>query len=86
MVLTGIGNIAAPLAQIRANGSVAASSTASQGTGNYGTYPLYIGARNNSSLWFNGHLHSLIIAGSAVSAGNISATEQWVAGKTGITI
>ena len=30
--------------------------------------------------------HSLIIAGSAVSAGNISATEQWVAGKTGISI
>ena len=36
--------------------------------------------------WNNGHLHSLIIAGSAVSAGNISATEQWVAGKTGIQI
>ena len=30
--------------------------------------------------------YSLIIAGSAVSAGNISATEQWVAGKTGIVI
>ena len=56
------------------------------GTGNFGTYPLYIGARNNSSLWFNGHLHSLIIAGSAVSASNISATEQWVAGKVGIQI
>ena len=56
------------------------------GTGNFGTYPLYIGSRNNASTWFNGHLYSLIIAGSAVSAGNISATEQWVAGKTGIQI
>ena len=56
------------------------------GTGNFGTYPLYIGSRNNAELRFNGHLYSLIIAGSAVSAGNINATEQWVAGKTGIVI
>ena len=30
--------------------------------------------------------YSLIIAGSAVSAGNISATEQYIANKTGIQI
>jgi hypothetical protein len=56
------------------------------GGGNFGTYPLYIGRRNNVTFPFNGHLHSLIIAGSAVSAGNISATEQWVAQKTGLVI
>ena len=71
---------------LRANTIEIINNASTQGTGNYGTYPLYIGSRNNSSLWFNGHLHSLIIAGSAVSAGNISATEQWVAGKTGIQI
>ena len=54
--------------------------------GNFANAPLYIGSRNNSTFWLNGHLHSLIIAGSAVSAGNISATEQWVANKTGIVI
>lgn len=31
-------------------------------------------------------LHGLIVVGSAVSAGNISATESWMAGKTGIVI
>lgn len=72
---------------IRRNGALAGSSVNTTfGGGNFGTYPLYIGSRANSSLWFNGHLHSLIIAGSAVSAGNISATEQWVAQRTGIVI
>ena len=85
-VLVGTADIAGDSCIIRVNGAVADTEAGDQGTGNYGTYPLYIGARNNSSLWLNGQLYSLIIAGSAVSAGNISATEQWVAGKTGIQI
>jgi len=84
-VLTGIGDISGDIATLRANG-VASTNTGDQGAGNYGTYPLFIGARNNASSWLNGHLYSLIIAGSAVSAGNISATEQWVAGKTGLVL
>ena len=79
-------DIAAPLVSVRINGTAVGSNSGSQGTGNFGTYPLYVGSRNNASFRFDGHLHSLIIAGSAVSAGNISATEQWVAGKTGIVI
>lgn len=79
-------NRAAPSIVIRRNGVQVGSTTTSQGVGNYGTYPLYIGSRNNASNWLNGHLYSLIIAGSAVSAGNISATESWVAGRTGIQI
>ena len=59
---------------------------ANAGTGNFGTYPLYIGSRANSSLWLNGHLYSLAVVGSAVSAGNIAAMESWVAGRTGIAI
>ena len=71
----------------RVNGVVEQDSpTGTAGTGNFGTHPLFIGSRNNGSFWFNGHLYSLVVAGSAVSAGNISATEQWVAGKTGIQI
>ena len=90
-VITGTSDFAgATIANeigVRVNGVVPTQSIAGTvSTGNFGTYPLFIGARNNANLWFNGHLHSLIIAGSAVSAGNISATEQWVAGKTGIQI
>jgi hypothetical protein len=50
---------------------------------NFGNLPLYIGARNNASLWFNGRLYSLIIRGAASSASEIAATENWVNGKTG---
>jgi hypothetical protein len=63
------------------------------GTGNSSTVPNIANSSLKIGQWadfpsdfFNGHLYSLIIAGSAVSAGNISATEQWVAGKTGIQI
>ena len=59
----------------------------SSGTpGNFATYPLYIGSRNNSSLWLQGQIYGLVIVGSAVSAGNISATESWMAGKTGLSL
>ena len=81
-ISTGSGNTV-----LRVNGAqVATSGATSSGTGNFGSYPLFIGSRNNASTFLNGNIYSLIIAGSAVSAGNISATEQWVAGKTGITI
>ena len=85
-VATGIGNIAGDVTQLRLNGAVAATDTTDAGTGNYGTYPLFIGSRNNASVFLNGNLYSLIVVGSAVSAGQISATEQWVAQRTGITI
>jgi hypothetical protein len=85
-VLTGTSDIAGDSVVLRINGAQVATSATDQGSGNYGTYPLYIGARNNSSLWFNGHLYSLAVVGSTVSAGNIAAMESWVAGKTGIAI
>ena len=86
-VFTTTHDISGDLSAIRLNGAASGTNgTSDKGSGNFGTYPLYIGARNNSSLWFNGQVYGLLVVGSAVSAGNISATEQWVAGKTGIQI
>jgi hypothetical protein len=86
-ILTGIGDIANDVTTLRVNGTQVATSTADQGTGNYLAYPLYIGARNNASLFFSGHLYSLIARfGPNLDPGQISSTETWVAGKTGITI
>jgi len=81
-VLTGQSNIGAPSASLRVNGAQAAASVLTQGTGNFGNYPLYIGRRNNATLPFNGNLYSLIIAGQSYSSGQISSTESWVAAKT----
>lgn len=82
-IISGIGNISAPSAILRVNGSQVAQSTSSQGTGNYGNYPLYIGARGGASLFFNGRLYGLVVAGKAASAGEIASTEAWLNQKTG---
>jgi hypothetical protein len=85
-VLTGVGDIAGDIATLRVNGTQAAQSTTDQGTGTYGNYPLFIGARNNADLRFNGHLYSLIVRGAQSNTGQISSTETWVASRTGIVI
>jgi hypothetical protein len=83
-VLTGIGDISAPLATFRANGVQVATSSSTQGTGNYLAYPIYIGRRGGSSLPFNGRLYSLIVRfGPNLTTGQITATESWVNGKIG---
>jgi hypothetical protein len=86
IVLTNIGDISLPKVSIARNGGVEISTTASQGTGNYGNYPLYIGMRNNVSFPFNGWLTSLIIRGAQSTQSQIEATEAWVAGKTGVQL
>jgi hypothetical protein len=82
-VLTGIGDISGDVCTLRVNGVQAVSDTGDQGSGNYGNYPLYIGARNNASLFFNGWLSSLIVRGAQSTQSQIEATEAWVNGKTG---
>jgi hypothetical protein len=82
-VVTGIADIAGASNIIRINGVQVGSVATTQGTGNYGNYPLYIGRRNNATLPLNGNLYSLIIRGAQSSAAQISSTETWVNGKTG---
>jgi hypothetical protein len=86
-ILTGIGDIAGDNATFRVNSAQVATTTTDQGTGNYLAYPLFIGARGGSSVFFSGHLYGLIARfGPNLATGQISSTETWVAGKTGITI
>ncbi len=85
MVLTGLSDISAPRLDLRVN-AAQTTSTGTQGVGNYGNYSLYVGARNNASLFFNGLLYGLIVRGAQSSAAQIISTERWMAGKTGVTI
>jgi hypothetical protein len=86
-VLTGIGDISGDNATLRVNGTQVAQNTGDQGTGNYLAYPLYIGMRAGTSLPFNGHNYGTIVRfGANLDAGIITATERWMAGKTGIAI
>lgn len=81
-VLTGLGDIPADLNTLRINATQIATGTGDQGTGNFGNYPLYIGARAGTSLFFNGNLYNLIVRGAQSTAAQIESTEQWVNGKT----
>ena len=68
--------LSTPRLETRINGGSVDVSTTSMGSGNFGTYPLYFGARAGSSLFFSGHMYTLpIIVGSAVSASLIAQVE-----------
>jgi hypothetical protein len=76
-------NINGPSLTMRVNAAQVVNSSSSQGTGNYGNYPLFIGQRNQASLPFNGWLTQLIGVGAATSASQIVSTESWVNVRTG---
>lgn len=82
-VLTGIGKISATSeATLRVNGVQAATSSSSQGTGNYGNYPLYLFSRAGTSLFFNGNCYGLVVRGAQSTALEIAAAEDWMEAKT----
>jgi hypothetical protein len=87
LVATATGDIAGDLSALRVNGAASGTNgTGDEGAGNYGNYPLYIGRRNNATMPLNGNLYSLIIRGAQSNANQISATESWVAQKTGVAL
>lgn len=83
-VLTGLGDISGDFVTLRINGTQAANNTLDQGTGNFLTYPLYIGRRGGTTFPFNGHLYSLIVRfGPNLPAATIENTEKYINTKTG---
>lgn len=86
-VMTAICDIAAPSIKLRINTVVAGQTVTSQGVGNYGNYPLYIGRRATvGALAFNGHLYSLIGVGRLTTESEITAIEKELAKRTGVTL
>lgn len=72
----------------RINGSpVTASSTLnSTSAGNFGNYPLYIGSRAGATLRFGGRLYGLIVRAGTSTAQEISDTETYLSGKSGVAV
>lgn len=85
-VLTLIGDIAAPVSTLRVNGAVAATNSGSLGTGNFGSYVLFIGRRNNATLPFSGKAYQLIVRGALTDDATLAQAQRYVAKKTGVTI
>jgi hypothetical protein len=82
-VLTGIGSIAANIAQLRVNGAVSATSTDSQGGGNYRNASLVLFRRAGTSRPFNGRFHGLVVVGSLLPDSQLRQLEMWMNRKTG---
>jgi hypothetical protein len=82
-VLAGSGNIAGGTNSLKVNGGTATTVTSSQGTGNYGNYPLYIGRRGGSTLPLNGNIYQIVVCGKTLSASELASTEAYVNQKTG---
>jgi hypothetical protein len=86
-VLTGSHDIAGDLSAIRRNGVAGTNGTADKGAGNFnpsGTYPLNVGARNGSSLFFNGNTYGALVirfSGANLSADTITAVETLLAAE-----
>jgi hypothetical protein len=54
------------------------SGAANAGTGNFGSYPLYLGARGGTTAFFNGHVYQVIIRGVTSTADQIYKTERYI--------
>ena len=79
-VVAAIGDIGGDISTIRAGGA-SATNAQDQGTGNYGNYPLYVGARAGTSIFFNGRLYSLIVRGAQTPLSQIEAAERYIKQK-----
>lgn len=51
-------------------------------TGNFGSYPIYIGARAGGSIFFNGRLYGLILRAAISSASEVLKTEKFMSRRT----
>ena len=81
VVMTGRGDIGGDVVELRVNSAVVGTNTYDGGTGNYGNYPLYIGARAGTANFFNGRLYSLIVRGAQTPLSQIEATELYIKQK-----
>lgn len=82
-VLSASHDISGDLSKIRGNKIAGATNgTADKGSGNFGNYPIYLGARGGSSLRLNGYVYQFIVVGRAVSADGIACCEDYVNMKT----
>ena len=85
-VVSGFSKIATPIATIRVDGVDRETVTSSQGTGNFLSQALNIGARSNGSLGLNGRIYGLIVRAAIPTPDVIDQTEAYIAEKTGVTL
>lgn len=82
-VISGKMDIPGDTNTIRVNAINGIPATGEQGSGNYGNWPLYIGTRAETSIYFLGYLYGLIVRGVQSTDKQITDTESWINNKIG---
>jgi hypothetical protein len=85
IVLTAQSSISTPIATIRVNSSQVGKSSTTQGSGNFGNYPLFLFARNGTTSRIEANFYGAIIRGAQSDTASVTQTENYMAQKTGIT-
>lgn len=85
-IVTGLSEINPAGLTLRALGQDEGVSAATQGTGNYGNYPLYLGSRGGNTLYFYGNLYGLTVRGKTTVAADVDKAETAMAKLTGVII
>jgi hypothetical protein len=85
-VISILSGISDPILQLRRNSALVEESTSSQGTGNYGDFPLFIGMRGGVSYPFNGNIYILAIVGAETNVSDLAQLEQYSATLAGVTL
>lgn len=84
-VVTGVADLSQPSKRVRRNGVYGTTATGSAGT--FTDRQLYIGARAGTSVFYASNLYGMVLQfGGTLLEQNISAAEQYVAGKSGVTL
>lgn len=87
VIMTSVASITAPSHLFRLDGSLTDSSTSTLGNGPYSDNQLSIGARaGGNSARLDGQIYGIIIRGAVSTAEEISSVEEYLAGKSGVTL
>lgn len=85
-VLTALTKISPANTILRINGTQVATNNTNTGTGNWGSYPHYLGRRGGTSLPWRGLLYGMVIINRLLTVDEIDLLEAWMAEKTGVIL
>jgi len=86
-VVTATHDIPGDLTALRGDGVAGTDGTGDKGSGNFGNYPIYIGARGGGTTFpLDGRIYGLIVRGALSTTAEIEATESYLATKSGVTL
>lgn len=85
-VLTLRASISGDYVEMRRNAVSQAVSADDQGSGTYGTRPVYLGGRANGTLVFSGRVYGLFVISRLLSDAELALAEGWMATKCGVVM